>query len=232
MYWIFKNRKLKVIALRLLKEGFVSLLMFNSFNIGFAIGVSSRYSPSMPFSQASMYLCIILIVLAIFMLQCTNDKDYGEYKLAFKDDCVCRCYIPMVIVYRIVISIFISYYHDYELGTLLMVGVGMGFVLFNLINLPFKNVFHNYRSNIIYLTHLVTLFTTNYYVSMKSTTPLNVKAHYHTAAILEIVAITLCMVVSFAMVIYTIYKKCRLAKTMNAKEMQMRTNVSELNLGN
>ena len=46
----------------------------------------------------------------------------------------------MVIMYRVFLGLYISYHHDYEMGTLLMVGIGLGFVMFNIINLPFVSV--------------------------------------------------------------------------------------------
>jgi hypothetical protein len=49
---------------------------------------------------------------------------------------------------------------------------------------------------------VVILFTTNYYRSMKSTTPLHIKARINTPAILELVMIVACVGISVLAVIY------------------------------
>lgn len=53
-----------------------------------------------------------------------------------------------------------------------------------MINLPFKNVWQNYRCSLVHLTMLYTLLTTNYYRSMKSTTEMSVKGRIYAPAII------------------------------------------------
>lgn len=70
------------------------------------------------------------------------------------------------------------------------------FMLYNGSWLPFKNVYQNYRSHLIYLTELIILLTSNYYRSMKANTPLNVKGKLFHLAIIDnndiIMYITFC----------------------------------------
>jgi hypothetical protein len=41
---IIQNDKLKKLALRLLKQGFITLVLFNIFNISFSAGVHWKYA--------------------------------------------------------------------------------------------------------------------------------------------------------------------------------------------
>ena len=203
---LFKAKKLKKAAIFILKEVAITFLLFNCFNIAFSAGIHWRYaSPEddlYALSSASLYIALILTFAGVVGLQFSHNQGYGEFKAAFKPDPVSKFYIPLVILYRMAIGVYISYNHSYELGTLLMIGLGMAFLLFDLVNLPFSNVYENYRSNVIYVSHLIILFTTNYYRSMKSTTPIEVKSHLHTAAIVELSALAVCVVVSLAVGVY------------------------------
>ena len=202
----FNSQKVKKAGIFILKEVMITFLLFNCYNIAFSAGIHWRYaSPDDDLyilSSLSLYCALTLALIGILSLQLSSKKGYGEFKSAFKPDFVSKFYIPLVILYRIGIGIYISYNHFYQLGTLLMIGLGMAFLLFDMINLPFSNVYQNYRSNIIYIAHLIILITTNYYRSMKSTTPIEVKAHLHTAAIVELSALGICVVVSLAVAVY------------------------------
>ena len=217
----FKAKKLKKAGIFILKEVMITFLLFNCFNIAFSAGMHWRYaSPEddlYALSSASLYLALVMVLVGIVGLQLSSSKGYGEFKSAFKPDFVSKFYVPLVIIYRIFIGIYISYNHTYELGTLLMIGLGIAFLMFDMINLPFTNVYENYRSNIIYISHLVILFTTNYYRSMKSTTPIEIKSHLHSAAIVELSAIAVCVVVSLAVGVYELVRfiqKCTKKKKL------------------
>jgi hypothetical protein len=78
----------------------------------------------------------------------------------------------------------------------------LAFMMYTIINLPFTNVFQNYRCALIHLTMLYTLLTTNYYRGMKSTTPLEIKGRIYTPAIIELVLMISCIAVSFFVLAY------------------------------
>ena len=85
--------------------------------------------------------------------------------------------------------------------------------MYHIINLPFSNVFHNYRAGLIHLTEFIILMVTNYYRSMKSTTASEIKSHYHTAAKIEIGMILVCVVVSVLVLIYDMFLFCKWVKS-------------------
>ena len=76
---------------------------------------------------------------------------YGEFKLKFKDSWICKMYIVFSIIMRISLGFYMIY------------------VMYNIINLPFKSTLQNYRACLCHVTQLIILLTTNYYRSMKST---------------------------------------------------------------
>lgn len=82
-------------------------------------------------------------------------------------------------------------------------------MMYTMINLPFKNVYQNYRCSLVHLTMLYTLLTTNYYRSMKSTTEMSVKGKIYTPAIIELVLIVACICVSLFVLAYEIYYMVR-----------------------
>lgn len=88
-------------------------------------------------------------------------------------------------------------------------------MLYLLTNLPYNDAYQNYRSVIIHTTMVVILFTTNYYRSMKSTTPLEIKARIYAPALLELSLIVVCVGISVLAVLYEVYlvvKGCMGAK--------------------
>ena len=125
----------------------------------------------------------------------------------------------MSLLYRIFLGFYIALHNEEELAALIIIGLSIGFILYNITNLPFSNVYQSYRANIIHLSHFVILMVTNYYRSMKSTTPLNVKSRLHTAAIVELGVIGFCVLISFAVLVYElvlffkkVHKYCRKKK--------------------
>lgn len=82
------------------------------------------------------------------------------------------------------------------ISTLFMVAISLGFIMFNIINLPFNDFYQNYRANLCHITQLVILMVTNYYRSMKSNDSMEDKARIFTPAKIEIVMIVSCVGVS------------------------------------
>lgn len=69
-------------------------------------------------------------------------------------------------------------------------------MMYVLVNLPFYNVYQNYRCVLIHFTTLYILLTTNFYRSMKSNTSLDIKARIYFPAILQLILMIACIVVS------------------------------------
>jgi hypothetical protein len=78
---IAKNDKLKTVSLRLLKQGFVTLILFNIFNISFSAGVHWKYAS--PNDDNYIMSTLILVgtllaaVVSVLAMELTAKEDYG-----------------------------------------------------------------------------------------------------------------------------------------------------------
>lgn len=118
-------------------------------------------------------------------------------------------YIVISIIYRFVLGFVISVNLSDIYGTLFVLFISITFILFNIINLPFKSVLQNYRANFIHLTQLFTLFVANYYRSIMANTPLNQKSHTHKPAMILIILLILCAIFSLVVSVYESIRKIR-----------------------
>lgn len=74
---------------------------------------------------------------------------------------------------------YVGVMHEYEAGTLVVVGMSLLFLLYNFVSLPYRSILHNYRSNLIHVSCFIMLLCTNIYRSMKSTTPIDEKGRFY-----------------------------------------------------
>lgn len=143
-----------------------------------------------------MVATLLLAVVLMLVPEFTDAQHYGEFKDKFKANFICSVYIPLSLFYRIAMAIYLSSQTDYQESTLLILALTLAYLLYFIINLPFTDWFQNYRAGLCHLTQLIILLTANYYRSMKSNTPLSIKSRQHTFAVVELVMILLCVVVS------------------------------------
>lgn len=95
-----------------------------------------------------------------------------------------------------------------------------------MINLPFKEAYQNYRSNLIHITMAVTLLCANYYRAMKTNTPLIIKGYIFEPVYLQLSLIILCVSASFLITLYEGYlaiRKC-IIKRKNDQVVNPSTN--------
>ena len=118
-------------------------------------------------------------------------------------------YVPISILYRITIGAMMAAKVEDMYSTLFVMFIAGAFLMFNIVNLPFKSVLHNYRANFIHLTQLITLFVANYYRSMKANSPLQLKSHIHAPALILIACLTISAVFSLLVILYEIGKKTK-----------------------
>lgn len=86
------------------------------------------------------------------------------------------------------------------------------FFLYVVINLPFRDVYQNYRAALIHGTTLYIVFIANYYRTMKSNTSLAIKGRIYGPSILLLILLAVCIVVSGLVLgreIYQFVKKYR-----------------------
>lgn len=75
------REKLEAIGLRLLKQGFITLVLFNIFNIAFSAGVHWKYAKPTDEgyggSSFVLYGTLIAMVATVFAMELTGKKEYG-----------------------------------------------------------------------------------------------------------------------------------------------------------
>ena len=221
------NERMRSISSILLKQGFIAMILFNVYNVSFSAGLQWKYnSLNTSYNWANnliLVTCLVGIAAAVVVMEfSTKESQYGEFKKKFKDTWTCRIYILMSVVMRICLGMYSALQNDYQESTLFILAIAIIFVMYNLINLPFNDALQNYRACLCHITMLVILLTTNYYRSMKSNTPMLVKAHIHVPAMVEIVLIALCVFVSMLVLTYEIVqmvKKFKESKTVGEEKM-------------
>ena len=203
-FWLFKH---------LFKEGLVTLALFTSFSISFSAGIYLFYfeaSSEYKFvNMIALCFCLTVLLACVLGLFCDKNKGFGEYKNKFKDGFVCQAYIALTFLYRTSLGLYISLEADYEEGTIIVLAFCLLFMLYNLTNLPFQNVYQNYRSNIIHVCFFVILMVGNYYRSMKSTTALPDKVRIHTPSMIVLGCLGICVIVSSVVLTYEIINRIK-----------------------
>lgn len=93
-----------------------------------------------------------------------------------------QLYFVFSLAYRFALGYYIAVKAEYILSSLVILAFSVLFIMYNLINLPFKEAYQNYRANICHVTQLVILMVTNYYDSLLENDPLEEKAYQFSAA--------------------------------------------------
>jgi hypothetical protein len=170
------SAKLNNISSFLIKQGFITLVLFMTFNISFSAGIHIKYSNSSEqyyaLSTVLLLLSLGLIIISAVIMEFVAETSYGEFKNKFKNDWACKFFIPLTITYRILLGFYCAIKSDYSYVSVLILGFSLAFLIFLIVNLPFKDTYQNYRSFLIQFTCTYILFTTDYYETMKSSTPI------------------------------------------------------------
>jgi len=76
----------------------------------------------------------------------------------------------VTILYRMGIGFYMATMNEDDLSTLIVLLLSIYFLLYNLVNLPFRKAYHNYRANICHISQFIILYLTMYYRSMNEGT--------------------------------------------------------------
>lgn len=128
---------------------FITFFMFSCYSFAFSYGLFHRYGTSenmenhfVNVAGASLMIgCFLFAVLSFWLFE---DYIFGEFKNKFKNNWLTKSYIPFTLIYRFTIGFCLSCFNEYEYITLFLVLASMIYVMFNIINLPFRNVYRNY----------------------------------------------------------------------------------------
>ncbi len=200
------SSKVSTVAKHLIKEGLLTLMMFNAFNIAFSVGTHFHYADSSNdsyvLSSVAAIVSVVLLFIPCGLLMFSESRQFGEFKDKLKRDLVCQLYFVFALAYRFSLGFYIAVKNEYVMSSLVMVGFGMLWMLYNLANLPFKQAYQNYRANFCHISQLLILMVSNYYDSMLETELLEKKAYKFTAAEIEIAAVYVCVGFSGLCLVY------------------------------
>ena len=184
-------------------------MMFNAFNIAFGVGIHFQYADkndsSYILSSVSAVLASGLIFGTCALLMFAEAKQFGEFKDKLKPNLMCQLYFVLSLGYRYALGYYIAVKNQYLMSSLIVVGFCILFLLYNFVNLPFKQAYHNYRANICHCAQLVILVVTNYYDSMTENEPLEKKAYQFSGAEMQIAAIYIAVGFSGICLVYDFY---------------------------
>ena len=99
-----------------------------------------------------------------------------------------------------VVGFYMAVGNDSAIGSLILLSFSIYFLLYNLVNLPFLKVYHNYRACLCHLSQFLILYVAMYYRSMIDVSDpdsINKLAPVY----FELVAIGLCILVSLIVLI-------------------------------
>ena len=148
-------------------------MMFNAFNIAFGVGIHFHFGDTQNDSYVASSFAAVLASALIFvpcvLLIATSSKQFGEFKKTLKPDLVCQLYFVFALLFRFALGYYTAVKSENMMSSLVMIGFSLLWILYNLVNLPFRQAYQNYRANICHIAQLVILMVTNYYDSMLET---------------------------------------------------------------
>lgn len=141
----FCKQEYKMYCHRALLQGMVTLTLFNCFNFSFAAGVHWKYaSPAddqfYTLGAALSILTFVAVIGVLVSMMLADKKILGEFRTKFKGF-PSQFFIPLTIVYRIVLGVFCAVKNDYEYSTIFILGLSLCFTLYIIVNLPFTSPF-------------------------------------------------------------------------------------------
>lgn len=181
------------------------IITFNSFNMAYSFGVLVTYgqnNPNFIIEVAAGVASLILPVAAMCMLAFSSKEGFGEFSALYRPDLMSQCYFIVTLAYRIALGFSMSRLNEVEEATITNVFYAVIFMMYLMVNVPYKDGYHNYRAIIHGGTQLTILSVTMFYRSMKSTSAPDAAYTIFTPAILEIAAIFLCIGSSAGSLVY------------------------------
>jgi hypothetical protein len=119
-------------------------------------------------------------------------------------------YFVVSLIYRFALGYYVAVKNEYLMSSLIVVGFSLFFLLYNLVNLPFKQAYQNYRANFCHVSQLIILMVTNYYDSMTANDHWETKAYEFNPAKFQIAAIYITAIISAACLAYDGYVMIKL----------------------
>ena len=203
------RERLQSAAKHMLKQYLLTMIVFNSFNVAYSLGLQLKYNmgDSSVLNLVACSLALATFVAIILAMYLTDAKEYGEFLSHYRNNLMSKSYFPITIIYRFLLGASSAGLNEYEEMTVVNLFIGVIFTVYLWANLPYRKGYHNYRALVIQITFLVVLSVTMYYRSMKSNASPDAVFHVLTPALLEVIMIFCCIGLSMGCLAYEIYLK-------------------------
>lgn len=71
-----------------MKQGFITFVLFNVFNVAFSAGIHWKYAnpedPDYIISTAILVSTLVIMMISVLAMEITSKEEYGEFKKKFK----------------------------------------------------------------------------------------------------------------------------------------------------
>lgn len=115
---LVNNSVLKLYSVKIFKQGLITFVMFNCFNITYSAGTHIKYAQQSDklFVIGTLLLVVVLIVLCVCVTNlCSSSRNsVGEFKEKFKQNLVNDLFIPISLVYRTFLGLYCSMQNEYS----------------------------------------------------------------------------------------------------------------------
>ena len=149
-----------------------------------------------------MYATLISVAVAMIAMEVTSKKDYGQFKSKYKNVWICQIYVNLTICLKMAVGFYSSLGNGKDESELVVMAFPFAFTLYFLVNLPFNNVFQNYRCAMIQLSSNYSMLISNYYGNILRGTALQEKGRVYGPAIMQLVLLTGSIVSSLLVLVY------------------------------
>ena len=92
------------------------LVVFNSLNIAYSVGLQSTYDDGdLQVANIVGALCALLLPISmVVVLIATDRKDFGEFSRHYRKNINCQLYFAVTLLYRLVLGATLSHQNDIE----------------------------------------------------------------------------------------------------------------------
>lgn len=116
-------------------------------------------------------------------------------------------YFQYTIAYRFILGILMSQLNEVPSVTILGFFLATAFLMYQMVNLPFRKGYHNYRAMIHQVSAIGALGISMYYRSMKANEPVDVATSILSPAYLQLILLYSCVAMSVGCLVYELYLK-------------------------
>lgn len=206
-----QSKKLRPIALTMLKKYLLFVVLFQSLNLSYCVGLQFKYgSPTntnYTISIVATVASLMLVVGTIITKLITSKDEFGEYSTSLKRRVLPQAFFAVLLFYRISLGLLLSTFNEVEEATILNVFLAIVFVLYTAGNLFFKKVYNNYHTVSVRVGELVVLSVAMYERSMRSNTRPAKRYSHSTPGMLELAVLISSVGIATGISMYEAYVK-------------------------